>query len=289
MKKITFLALLLIFSIFSGFSQEILVNDFEPGFAAPLDDSGQLILEVVANPDPTGLNTTANVLKISRTATKRWWDYVGIDVADMTINAAEIKYLSVMLYYQGIADIGIRFDAPSDTDTGVTTVRPLNAFDYNLNEWQELVFEIKDGPDAFAFTKGTLYRLTLHPDIGDQPDDIDNIPSRNYILDGTEQVAYFDQFRILDENPLATASVNDASLEDAFSIYPSAVSSTFTIKTTKTISNMSIFNILGKDVSNNVVALGNESYDISTLSSGMYIVKIASENGNFITKKIIKE
>ena len=50
-----------------------------------------------------------------------------------------------------------------------------------------------------------------------------------------------------------------------------------------------MFSVLGKDVSNNIVALGNKSYDISTLSSGMYIVKIASENGNFITKKIVKE
>lgn len=283
MKKITLFSLLLIFSISSGFSQ-VMVNDFEEGSTTPLDDSGQFIVEVVANPNPTGLNTTANCLKISRTETKRWWDYVGIDVADETISSADLKYLSVMVQYADVADIGIRFDAPSDADAGVETVRPLNTYDSsNLNQWQELVFEIKDGPNAFAFTKGTLFRLTLHADIGDQADEI---PNRNYLLDGTEKVAYFDQFRILDANPL---SVKDVSLEDAFSIYPSSVSTTFTIKTTKTISDISVLSVLGKNVTNNTVDLGNNEYDISSLSSGMYIVKIASENGNFITKKIIKE
>ena len=121
--------------------------------------------------------------------------------------------------------------------------------------------------------------------IGDQDDAIDGIVGRNHLISATD-FAYLDQFKILDTNPL---SVRDVSLEDAFSIYPSAVSSTFTVKTTKTISDIAVFSVLGKDVSNNIVALGNKSYDISTLSSGMYIVKIASENGNFITKKIVKE
>tara|TARA_R110001606_G_scaffold141973_2_gene281313 strand:+ start:1206 stop:2066 length:861 start_codon:yes stop_codon:yes gene_type:complete len=285
MKKITLFTLLLTFSISVGFSQ-VTVNDFEAGYTPPLDDSGQLILEVVANPNPTGLNTSANSLKIARTETKRWWDYFGIDVEDMEIASSEIKYLSVMALYVGVPDIGIRFDASSDAETGGPTVRPLNSYDAsNLNEWQELVFEIKDDQGAFAFTKGTLYRLTVHPDIGDQDDAIDGIVGRNHLISATD-FAYLDQFKILDTNPL---SVRDVSLEDAFSIYPSAVSSTFTVKTTKTISDIAVFSVLGKDVSNNIVALGNKSYDISTLSSGMYIVKIASENGNFITKKIVKE
>ena len=283
MKKITFFTLLT-FSISVGFSQ-VTVNDFESANSDDFPVASTIVPEVIANPFPDEKNDSDMCLKVSSSdGAHPWWGLVRfpIDPA-VEISAAEVKFLSIMVNYPAPADFIVRFNgnetAPNGTNAG--TIRALNDYDGTApNTWQEIIFEIKDSPDAFAYTLGDLDRIVFHPD------GLDKGKGRVLVLGAA---GYIDNVRILDENPLATASVNDASLEDAFSIYPSAVSSTFTVKTTKTISDIAVFSILGKNVSNNVVALGNKSYDISTLSSGMYIVKIASENGNFIKKKIVKE
>lgn len=287
MKKITFLTLLLTFSIANGFSQEILVNDFESAASADFPVASTIVAEVVANPFPDANNTSDTCLKVSSSdGAHLWWGLVRFPIEPaIAINQFELKYLSVMVNYPAPADFVVRFNGtdkdPNGTNAG--TVRALNDYDGSApNTWQEIVFQIKDGdrPGQTNFTLGTLDRIVFHPD------GLDNGKGRVLVVGAS---GYIDNVRILDKNPLATASVNDASLKDAFSIYPSAVSSTFTVKTTKTISDISVFSILGKNVSNNIVKLGNETYDASSLASGMYIVKIASENGNFITKKIIKE
>ncbi|WP_158839537.1 T9SS type A sorting domain-containing protein [Polaribacter sp. L3A8] len=283
MKKITLFTLFTL-SISVGFSQ-INVQDFE-GSNLEFIKGGVTTL-VVENPSKTGLNTSDNCLQFSRNDNSKWWAFATIPVDPIaTISVTDNpKFLSIMVRYSAQSDLGVRFNAnedkPAGTESGI--IRALNTYDASAPDtWQEIVWEIKDDKDAFAFTLGSLDRLVFHPDMG-----FVNVPAGQVL--STTKLAYIDNIRILDENPLATASINDASLEDAFSIYPSAVSSVFTVKTTKTISDISIFSVLGKNVTNNLVKLENETYNISSLSSGMYIVKITSENGNFITKKIIKE
>lgn len=287
MKKITFLTLLLTFSIANSFSQEILVNDFESAASADFPVASTIVAEVVANPFPDANNTSDTCLKVSSSdGAHLWWGLVRFPIEPaVAINSFELKYLSVMVNYPAPADFVVRFDATDEKPNGTNdgTIRALNDYDGSApNTWQEIIFEIKDGEDddETVFTRDELDRIVFHPD------GLNNGKGRVLVVGAS---GYIDNVRILDKNPLATASVNDANLQDAFTIYPSSVSSTFKVKTSKTIKDIAVFSILGKNVSNNVVKLGNETYDASSLASGMYIVKIASENGNFITKKIIKE
>lgn len=284
MKKITLFTLLTLIATV-GFCQYD-VQNFESATSDDFPVASTIVAEVVANPFPDDKNSSDNCLKLTSTGSHPWWALVRfpIDPA-VTISAAETKFLSVMVNFPAQPDLIVRFDgnetAPNGTNAG--TIRALNEYDSSApNTWQQIVFEIKDGQNDFAYTLGSLDRIVFHPDGQDE-----NEP-RGRVLVG-DVAGYVDNVQILDENPLATASVKGANFEDAFSIYPSTVSSIFTIKTTKTINNISIFNVLGKNITNSIVELGKKKYNISSLSSGMYIVKITSENGSFITKKIIKE
>ncbi|WP_299060037.1 T9SS type A sorting domain-containing protein [uncultured Polaribacter sp.] len=289
MKKITLFTLLTFITTVS-FGQLELQSFEVAADAESFAQASSIGFEYVENPFKDDNNDSDNCLKISSTdGAHAWWGLIRIPVDPVvTISAAESKFLSIMVNYPAQPDLAVRLlgsGVAQINGTNPQVLRALNQYDSSegkVNTWQEIVFEIKDGPDAFAYTHGDLDRIVFHPDVADR-----NEPSGRVISDVV--FGYIDNIRILDENPLTALSVENISLEDAISIYPTSVASTFKVKTTQTINNVSLFNILGKEVSKNMVNLNNEAYDISSLVTGVYIVKVTVDNGSFMTKKIIKK
>lgn len=276
-QKITLFFLLLTCSSALVFGQTM-VNDFETGHTPLLNVAGSITAAVVANPNATGLNTTGNCLEIKRTGAQ-WWALAGVDVADMAISDTETKYLSFMFHAPAQTDLGIRFDATDDAGNGTLIVRPLNSYT-DFNQWQQMIFEIKDGPEATAFTLGTLFRMSIHPDMG-----FENDPA-GQVLNETDAFGYIDQIQILDANPLSTRSFE---LESTISLYPNPAQSSFKLGLGNNIeiSDVSIYNILGKKVQN-VAKINVNEYDVSNLSTGLYLVKITDDNGALAIKKLYK-
>ncbi|WP_341220806.1 T9SS type A sorting domain-containing protein [Polaribacter atrinae] len=82
----------------------------------------------------------------------------------------------------------------------------------------------------------------------------------------------------------ATASVKDESFMD-FTVYPNPTKNTLTIDNRNfTLKNVQIFNVLGKKVFR---ATTNE-INIAHLVNGVYLLKVETENGNVVTKRLIK-
>ena len=80
--------------------------------------------------------------------------------------------------------------------------------------------------------------------------------------------------------------VNDSNLiERHMSLYPNPVTSYFEIKSNAILSNIEIYSIEGQIIKK---LKTQNRYDISDLSSGIYFVKIQTNNSN-ITKKIVKQ
>jgi hypothetical protein len=278
-QKITFL--LLLFACYSGlvFGQT-LVDDFESGAGGLVANAGGITTAVVANPNPSGINTTANCLEVKRTATQ-WWVIAGVNVTpDLAISDTETKYVSMMVYYPAQPDLAIRFDAPDDGSNGGPAVRALNVYT-TPNEWQEIVFEIKDSDAATAFTHGTLFRLSIHPDIG-----FENDPAVQVLDDAGTIAGYIDQIQILDSNPLSTKNFE---LENSISLYPNPAQSAFKITTRNNveIKNVSVYTLLGKQVQN-IARINTDEYDISGLASGLYVVKMTDNKGGVASIKLLK-
>ncbi|MFD2916551.1 alpha-amylase family glycosyl hydrolase [Psychroserpens luteus] len=94
------------------------------------------------------------------------------------------------------------------------------------------------------------------------------------------------QFRIFGNMP-STLSTNSFDINEAFSIYPNPVNTSF--KTNKAISSLQIFDITGKLIKSfNGEFTINDTYDISDLTQSIYLVKIENSNGQTSTSKLIK-
>mgnify|MGYP000064819238 CR=1 FL=1 len=275
-QKITFLLLLCSVFIYA----QTVVNDFESGTTGILNLGGGITSSVVANPNATGLNVTANCLEIKRTATQ-WWIFQGIDVNDLAISDSETKYLSFMFQCSAQTDLGVRFDAPNDGSNGTATVRPINSYT-DFNQWQEIVFEIKDAAAATAFTLGTLYRISIHPDIG-----VENDPS-GQVLNNTDTFGYIDEIKILDANPL---SIKKFELSDNISLYPNPAKSSFKVsaKNNASIKKIDVYSVLGNKVMDDLLKIGNNEYDINSLASGLYLLKILDDDGVTSLIRLLKE
>jgi len=85
----------------------------------------------------------------------------------------------------------------------------------------------------------------------------------------------------------ATASVENNTLL-GFSMYPNPASNKLNISAKETIQRADIFNVIGKKVMSLNINKTSESIDISSLNSGIYLVKY-DVNGTTGTAKFIKE
>lgn len=83
---------------------------------------------------------------------------------------------------------------------------------------------------------------------------------------------------------LSTQSFNNKNI----SVSPNPFTSTFTIDTKESISNYSIFDISGKQIikTNSKTELDNQ---VLNFTSGMYILKLESENKKVFSQKLIKQ
>jgi hypothetical protein len=73
-----------------------------------------------------------------------------------------------------------------------------------------------------------------------------------------------------------------------FSMYPNPAANSLNISAKEVIQNAAIYNVLGRQVMNLNINKNNESIDVSSLASGMYLIKYTTEN-SVGTAKFIKE
>lgn len=95
------------------------------------------------------------------------------------------------------------------------------------------------------------------------------------------------QFRILGNKASDVLSVQNETLI-GFSLYPNPTQSTFNMN--MNVSKVEIYDLTGKLVKSfNGEFTKTDSFDISTLNSGMYMVKVQNDNNQILTTKLIKQ
>ncbi len=95
---------------------------------------------------------------------------------------------------------------------------------------------------------------------------------------------YSDELLVSD----AALGVNENTVLE-FKVYPNPVNDVLTIQSGNEakIASVEVFDVLGKQIIK--TQLQNNTLNVSELSKGIYLLKIISENGNQITKKIVVE
>ncbi|TXB60084.1 T9SS type A sorting domain-containing protein [Phaeodactylibacter luteus] len=179
MKKFTFMLLLL--SAFASYAQNGPIT-FEPGEPGAdwtwnvFENDANPPLEVIANPDPTGANTSATVAQF--TALQAGQPFAGVE-SQQTVDLGAFEWnednrtVTIMVWKSVISDVGIKFDTPTGWSQG--EIKVANTV---VNQWEELTFDFSsfiNPPES----EGMLDRIIIFPD---------------FDLDGRTQdnVVYFD-------------------------------------------------------------------------------------------------
>jgi hypothetical protein len=165
-------------------------------------------------------------------------------------------------------------DLDDDGDFDLLTGEFYGALKYFENTGTALAPEF-DAPLTNPFGLDSLYGVSIPIFI-----DLDNDGDFD-ILSG-DYDANFQYF----EN-VNTVGINKINPQINISLYPNPVSDVLNIRTEEIIDKIEIIDVLGKislQLSN-----PSNSFSIVDLSSGLYTVKVFFQNGNYATKKILKE
>ena len=166
-------------------------------------------LEIVSNPDTTGINSSSTVAKITALVAGAPWvgceSLHGSDIGSFSFDATN-STVKVMVYKSVISDVGIKFaEANSDAQPEVKVANTL------INQWEELTFDLSGSIGAGA--TGIIDQIIFFPD---------------FDLDGrtTENIVYFDNITFSGDtasgSPTVAAPTPTDDAANVISIYSDA-------------------------------------------------------------------
>jgi hypothetical protein len=265
--------LICMLSLFYGFSQNAPINFETGGNGADwtwtvFENDTNPDLEIIANPDPSGANTSETVAQF--TALQAGQPFAGVesaqggDLGEFVLDETN-NIITIMVWKPIISDVGIKLVSSTFWSQG--EIKVPNTV---INQWEELTFDFSNNINPPA-GNGVLNQIVIFPDFDSRSQD---------------NVVYFDNIVFSDGN-LSTEN-NDFS--NNFVVFPNPSSDNWTI-TAKTNSSFSvqIFDVRGKLLAvfeNNLKQ--NLSVDASTYKAGIYFAKITS-NDSSGTVKLVKK
>lgn len=266
--KSSFTLFFLAFTFFMLHAQNIPIDFEENGNGADwtwtvFENESNPALEIIDNPDPSGINTSSTVAKF--TALQAGAPFAGCEslhgagIGQFTIDENN-AIIRIMVWKSVISDVGIKLVTSSSWSKG-----ELKVANTKINEWEQLVFDFSN----VDHENMTYDQIVIFPDFNDRT---------------TDNVIYFDGIY----GPEATPTSTDDLLEIDLTLLPNPATNILTIQSNEPIEQYEIYSITGALVSFDKATGNNTSVDISDLSNGIYLLK-ATNKGQSIIKKFVKE
>lgn len=259
---------ILIFSFFMAHAQNIPIDFEENGNGADwtwtvFENESNPPLEIIANPDPSGINTSSTVAKF--TALQAGAPFAGCEslhgagIGQFTIDA-DNAIIRIMVWKSVISDVGIKLVTSSSWSKG-----ELKVANTKINEWEQLTFDFSN----VDHENMTYDQIVIFPDFNDRQ---------------TDNIIYFDGIY----GPEATPTSTDDLLDIDLKLFPNPAKNALTIQADEVVEQFEIYSITGVLVAFDKAVGNNTSIDISNLSNGIYLLK-ATSKGHAIIKKFVKE
>lgn len=236
-----------------GFGENWTWTVFENGTNPPL--------EIVANPDPSGINTSATVAKF--TALEIGMPFAGVesmhgsDIGTFDLSS-ENAIVRIKVWKSVISDVGIKYATPEGASTG--EIKVANTL---IDQWEELTFDFS-GVINEPSSSG-IDQIIIFPDFSARTSD---------------NIIYWDDIQFGE-----TLGNEDAKLNSAIS-YPNPVTESWNVQTSKSMLSLTVFNVLGKEIFKTFPKNDFYTLNTSTLPSGIYLVAITTEDGPHVMKFI---
>jgi len=268
--KIKFTFLILVFNIIFLNAQNIPI-DFEQGGNGAdwvwtvFENDSNPALEIVDNPDPSGINTSSTVAKYTTLQTGNPWagceSLHGAGIGNYTIDS-ENFLIRIMVWKSVISDVGIKLVTSSNWSKG-----ELKIPNTKINEWEQLTFDFS----TVDHENMTYDQIVIFPDF--------DLAGRT-----SDNVIYFDA--VYGEEVTATSTDNLERI--GLKLFPNPASQTITIQSDQQIDQYEIYSITGALVASDKTTGNRTSIDIAELKNGIYLIKAVS-NGQSTILKFVKE
>lgn len=213
-----------------------------------------------------------------------------------TFDVNQVK-LNVLTTLETVGNLSLNFRAdnagiPGDVIQTITNIVPTSEVEVGIAFEMFTVFEVTlDLPSAVELTAGTYWLQPMSEVVSSdwEVTSEGTIGGSARISDNGgawQEIGYDTVFEISGEcNSLGT---DDVAKSD-FNYYPNPVKNTLNIQSDKKITSVAIYNMAGQMVQNQKLNSNNSLLNLSTLSSGIYLVKAVLENGQIETFKIVKK
>ncbi len=228
----------------------------------PADDSG--IFELVDNPDPSGINTSAKVGKgVEKASSGQPWQGMYADLPAPIVFGSD-KIVKMKVLSPQISTITMKIENSKATPPGPNS-GDLTVANTKANEWEELSWDFSSTP---IIDDGQYVRVTLIFDIN-------NIPAEDVVY-------YFDDVS-LTGGDCGTVSTSGPAHPADLSIAPNPVTDELLIKELGRITRLDVHNIFGQKLASvNVGNASNAYVNVSELSQGTYILTGYSSKGELL-------
>jgi hypothetical protein len=222
------------------------------------EDNSSMV--VIANPDPTGVNTSEHVVQFNRSQFGVPWGGFWSRLPE-PLDLSQSKFVYVDVWKSRISPLKFKIeDGPSD-NLEIESVTPQT----KVEEWETIVFD-------FSEKEGQWNVIAFMPDFSDPVGLTEDI------------VIYFDNIRV----GAAPTNISEPLIranELFIEAFPNPAQNNLEIKT-QVGSTVSLVNLSGSIIRSQVAETGNLIFDISNLPQGIYLVRVIN-HGNVATKKVV--
>lgn len=198
----------------------------------------------LANPDSSGINTSANVGKITKNIPGVAWacSYLelGSAIDFSTYNSIKMKVWSPV---SGIV-VKLKLE---NLNNDASLNREIDVVNTVANAWEELTFTFPGIVNANNYKRVVFFF--------------------NFNNNGAGESYYFDDVKLNTNLSLQNFS------NDKINIFPNPANDLITISSDNLIEAISLYNVLGQEVISSRPNNNNQTIDIASLNSGVYIIK----------------
>ncbi|GAB4246046.1 MAG: hypothetical protein Kow0027_06890 [Saprospiraceae bacterium] len=224
--------------------------------------------EVVDNPNPSGINTSAKVGEFVKASDGAPWAGMYADL-DAPIDFKGNKTAKAKVLMDHIGNFAIKLEN-SLADPPVAPIE-LPVENTKTGEWEELTYDFSSVPDDAQYA-----RLTVFFDLLIDPT-------------GVDVTSYFDDIVIGDGNCITTGVFTP--VVESMRISPNPVSDLLRIENPGEVAYVEVYNLFGKRVAS--LWIGTDSsveVDMSRLAAGVYTLGGFTKDGRLVANaKLIKQ
>ncbi len=221
-------------------------------------------LEIIDNPDPSGINTSATVAKFTALQAGQPWagceTLHGAGIGEFTIDE-DNALIRIMVWKSVISDVGIKLVTSTGWSKG-----ELKIPNTKINEWEQITFDFS----TVDHENMTYDQIVIFPDF--------DLAGRT-----SDNVIYFDNV-YGDAISTSTSDLNTIDLK----LFPNPANNTLTMQSDESIDQYEIYSITGALVGYAEATGNNTSIDIAHLAKGIYMMK-ATSKGAATIRKFVKQ